>query len=135
MMRLTRKIRRLTLASTLLLATILIGGGSGYSSRSAAGTTAMTSSRVTATESEYKIVLSQTSLKAGTYTFVAINKGKIAHSLAVNGPGVANKRIAGTIRPGSSKTLTVTLRKGIYDVYCPVTGHKALGMDRKVTVQ
>ena len=90
--------------------------------------------RVTATESEYKIVLSQTSLTAGTYIFVAVNKGKIVHSLAVNGPGVARKR-TGTIAPGTSKTLTVTLRKGSYDIYCPVDGHKALGMDRKVTVR
>ncbi len=91
--------------------------------------------RVTATESEYKIGLSQTSVKAGTYVFVAVNKGKIAHSLALNGPGVSHKRIAGTIAPGSSKTITVSLRKGTYDVYCPVDGHKALGMDQKLTVR
>ncbi len=135
MTHLTKRIRRLILASALLAVAMLVAGGSGFSSRSAAGTTAISASRVTATESEYKIVLSRTSLKAGTYTIVAINKGKIAHSLAVNGPGVAHKRIAGTIAPGSSKTLTVTLRKGSYDVYCPVDGHKALGMDRKLSVQ
>jgi uncharacterized cupredoxin-like copper-binding protein len=126
----THATRKLTggLALALLAVALLAG-------RSVAGTAAQSSSRVTATESEYKIVLSRTSVKAGTYTFVAVNKGKIAHSLAVNGPGVAHKRIAGTIAPGSSKTITVTLRKGSYDVYCPVDGHKALGMDRKLTVQ
>ena len=92
MTHLTKRIRRLILASALLAVAMLVA--SGYSSRSAAGTTAISASRVTATESEYKIVLSRTSLKAGTYTFDAVNKGKIAHSLAVNGPGVARKRIA-----------------------------------------
>jgi len=128
------KTRLLAAASLALVGAVLVAGGSGSASRTTAGTTAIAASKVTATESEYKIVLSQTRLKPGTYAFVAINKGKIAHSLAVNGPGVAHKRIAGTIAPGTSKTLTVTLRKGSYDVYCPVTGHKALGMDRKVTV-
>jgi plastocyanin len=128
----TKRMPRLMLASALPVVAMLLASGSGHSGRSA--TTAITSSRVTATETEYKIVLSRASLKPGTYSFVAVNKGKIAHSLAVNGPGVAHKRITGTIPPGSSKTLTITLRKGSYDVYCPVDGHKALGMDRKVSV-
>jgi plastocyanin len=118
----------------LLLVGVLAAGGSGYPSSSTAASTVMSSSRVTATESEYKIVLSRPSMKPGTYSFVAVNKGKIAHSLAVNGPGIAHKRIAGIIPPGSSRTLTVTLRKGSYDIYCPVDGHKALGMDRKLIV-
>jgi plastocyanin len=125
----TTRGRQLVLAVALLLPSMLAAG------RLAAATAATASTRITATESEYKIVLSRTSLKPGTYNFVAVNKGKIAHSLAINGPGVAHKRIAGTIAPGASKTLTVTLRKGSYDVYCPVAGHKALGMDRKLTVK
>jgi uncharacterized cupredoxin-like copper-binding protein len=90
--------------------------------------------RVTATETEYEIVLSQKSLAPGTYTFVAMNKGHIAHSLEINGPGVSDKRIAGTIPPGSSKDLTVTLKKGSYQVFCPVAGHRKLGMITQLTV-
>ncbi len=139
----TRKYRWLLPAFASLCVTMLAAcGGASYSStpkvaaKPAAGTPpATSSSRVTATETEYKIVLSSATLKPGSYTFVAINKGSIPHSLAINGPGVSNKQIAGTIAPGASGTLTVILQKGSYDVYCPVSGHKALGMDTKVTVQ
>src|SRR5262249_34918029 len=92
------------------------------------------SASITATESEWKIVLSKRTLKAGRYTFVAVNKGHFGHSLALNGPGLANKRIAGTVSPGSSKTIVLTLRKGTYDVYCPIDGHKGLGMNTKLSV-
>jgi hypothetical protein len=44
--------------------------------------------RVTVTEVEYKLTLSRTHLMPGTVTLVAVNKGKIAHSLAISGPGL-----------------------------------------------
>lgn len=122
-----------------VLALAACGGGGSSSAMPSSGVKGATKTftgghRVTATETEYKIVLSQTSLSAGTYTFVAVNKGHIAHSLEIVGPGVSNKRIAGTIPPGSSKELTVTLKKGSYEVYCPVDSHKKLGMLTHLTV-
>ena len=39
------------------------------------------------------------------------------------------------ISPGQSAKLTVTFKKGgAYDVYCPVPGHKMLGMNVNVKV-
>ncbi|MFL5941360.1 MAG: plastocyanin/azurin family copper-binding protein [Gaiellaceae bacterium] len=35
---------------------------------------------------------------------------------------------------GESKTLTVDLKPGTYDLYCSVPGHKQAGMDLKLTV-
>jgi plastocyanin len=99
------------------------GGGSGGGSRT-----------VTATETEYKIALSQTSFSPGTYTFTAVNKGKVAHSLEINGPGVQNQRIPGNVSPGQSRSLTATLKAGSYEIWCPVDGHKGLGMDVKIQV-
>jgi uncharacterized cupredoxin-like copper-binding protein len=114
------------------------GGGSsrsGAGTGGVAGTTAQVSGRqVVATETEYKISLSTTHLVPGRTTFVAMNKGHVSHSLEINGPGVSHQRIAGTVSPGSSKRLTVTLQKGSYEIYCPVDGHKNLGMDLHVTV-
>jgi uncharacterized cupredoxin-like copper-binding protein len=100
----------------------------------AAAVAAAVMTRVTATESEFRIVLSRRRLVAGSYQFVAVNKGKIAHSLEINGPGVSHKRIAGTILPGQSKSLIVKLSNGSYEIFCPVDGHKALGMNVKITV-
>jgi uncharacterized cupredoxin-like copper-binding protein len=92
------------------------------------------SQRLTATESEFKIQLSAKTLHAGPTTIIAVNKGHVAHSLEVDGPGVSDKRIAGTIAPGKSMSLHVALRKGGYEVYCPVDGHKGLGMDTHIKV-
>ena len=80
-------------------------------------------------ETEFKIALSATSVKAGAVTFVVKNAGKIQHDLAVQG----GKKTA-LINPGSSSTLTVTLKKGTTTVYCTVPGHRQLGMVAKLTV-
>ena len=123
----------------LVLAAFLVaacaGGGKSSSAGGVAGTTSTLGGRqVIATESEYKIQLSTTALTPGRTTFVAMNKGKVAHSLEIDGPGVSDKRILGTITPGSSKRITVMLQKGRYEIYCPVDGHKQLGMDLHVQV-
>jgi len=115
------------------------GGGSSSSHKmnSASGapkTTQGAGNQITATETEYHIQLSQMTLQPGATTFVAVNKGKVGHSLEINGPGVSNQRIAGTVSPGSSKPLTVTLQAGSYEIFCPIDGHKGLGMDVHITV-
>jgi uncharacterized cupredoxin-like copper-binding protein len=84
--------------------------------------------RVTATEIEYKITLSRKSFRPDTYTFEAVNHGKLAHSLEIDGPGVKDRRLAGTLAPGATRSLTVRLRRGTYTLYCPVDGHEHLGM-------
>ena len=87
---------------------------------------------MTVTESEFTITLPSKSLSAGPYTFKVSNKGKFAHDLVVDGPGVQDKTSA-IVAPGSTGDLTVTLQKGSYEFYCSVDGHKDMGMD--VTVQ
>jgi uncharacterized cupredoxin-like copper-binding protein len=57
-----------------------------------------------------------------------MNKGKVAHSLEVSGPGLKKRLIAGTLMPGSSRSVTVTLKAGSYALWCPQPGHAALGM-------
>jgi len=129
---------RLATFLPVVFALAACGGGSSNSAKSnaagAATTAGSTGRQVTAVETEYHIQLSTTSLQPGLTTFVAMNKGKVAHSLEVDGPGVSDKRVTGTVAPGSSMQLTVTLRKGSYEIYCPVDGHKGLGMDLHVTV-
>jgi uncharacterized cupredoxin-like copper-binding protein len=105
-------------------------GGGGSSTAAAAPSNAKT---VTATETDFKIALSTSSVSAGTYTFKAVNKGQDTHALEINGPGVSNKSTAG-ISPSSSASLTVTLTKGSYEIWCPVANHKAMGMDTHITV-
>ena len=85
---------------------------------------------VQVTETEFKIALGSTSLKAGAVTFDVKNGGKIPHDLAIKGMSQKTK----LIQAGGSATLTVTLKPGKYELYCSVPGHEAAGMKVKITV-
>jgi plastocyanin len=137
---------RVLLLGAALLAPILLaacgGGGYGGGSKSS-GTTAVTAAAatggsgaghtVTADETEYRIVLSSSTVAPGSYRIVAANKGTITHVLEIDGPGIVGVK-TGDIAPGSSASLSVKLVKGSYDVYCPLPGHKALGMNTTLVV-
>ncbi|MFF4015781.1 copper-binding protein [Streptomyces sp. NPDC001843] len=88
---------------------------------------------VTVQMTEYKLTLSSKTFKSGDYTFVAENKGHIAHSLEVEGQG-GDVRLPHDLAPGQSAQLRVTLKNGSYELYCPVDGHKDLGMKTDITV-
>ena len=84
--------------------------------------------------SEWNVVLSQASVAAGPVTFVITNTGSIPHGLEVEGQGIEQE--IEMIQPGASDTLTLTLKPGSYEVYCPVgsDSHKKLGMDTHLKV-
>ena len=117
---------------------LLLAGGLAlaFAGAAAAGIAVHSSARtarIAVTLREYKISVKKTAA-VGKVTFVASNKGQIAHSLEISGPGIGKKRIVGLIAPGQSKTLTVTLKKGAYALWCPVPGHVALGMKTSLRV-
>ena len=87
---------------------------------------------VDVSETEYHLALSTTSFTAGTWSFSVTNNGKIVHSLEVDGPGV--HAVTADLQPGQSTTLNATLQSGQYDVFCPIPGHRALGMNAEITV-
>ena len=84
--------------------------------------------------SEWKVDLSQPNLAAGPVTFVVTNTGQIPHAVEVEGEGIEQE--TETIQPGANGTLTLTLKPGTYEVYCPVGegSHKKLGMEAHLTV-
>src|SRR2546427_2275771 len=83
---------------------------------------------VSVTLSEWKVELSARTIGAGTVTFTVANVGTIPHALEVEGQGIEQE--TAVIQPGASATLTLTLKPGSYEVYCPVgnDSHKKLGM-------
>jgi uncharacterized cupredoxin-like copper-binding protein len=102
------------------------GANGGSSAGSSAADT------VTATETEFHIMLSRQSVPAGTYTFQVANTGKIVHAMTITGPGVDGT--TSILTAGQNGTVTVDLKPGSYDVFCPVDHHKAEGMDTTLTV-
>jgi plastocyanin len=90
--------------------------------------------RVTVTETEYHLTFSRKTFSPGVYTFIALDKGKIAHSLAISGPGIRQKQLSGNVNPGGARPLTVTLRNGTYSIWCPVPGHAGRGMKATIKV-
>ena len=69
----------------------------------------------------------------GKVTIKMTNVSSLKHGIAVEGHGVdKDGKIVGK---GKTSTLTVTLKKGTYAFYCPVPGHRALGMKGKLIVR
>ncbi|MGF1427177.1 cupredoxin domain-containing protein [Kitasatospora sp. LaBMicrA B282] len=109
------------------------GSGASGSATAVAGGSAGTGTSITVTEKEYSVTPERTQLTPGTYTFVAANTGTVEHALAIAGPGVAAIQ-TDAIAPGGRAQVTVTLQAGSYELWCPIDGHKALGMDTHVQV-
>lgn len=88
---------------------------------------------VTVQLTEYHLALSSKTFKAGDYTFVAKNAGHIVHSLEIEGQG-SDVGLPNGLQPGQSAQLKIMLKKGSYELYCPVDGHKDMGMKTEITV-
>ena len=79
---------------------------------------------------EFKIEM-PTTVAAGLTTFTVTNTGSDRHGFEIEGRGIERKM---TLEAGQTKTLRVELTPGTYEAYCPVDGHKRLGMSRKLSV-
>jgi uncharacterized cupredoxin-like copper-binding protein len=73
----------------------------------------------------------QLSAKAGKVTIDLTNSSQTPHAVAVEGNGVDKD---GKTVTGGSTSLTVDLKPGKYEFYCPVPGHKQAGMKGTLTV-
>jgi plastocyanin len=71
--------------------------------------------------------------QAGEYTFRLTNDGGTAHALEIEGAGI-EEATTDTIGPGETAELTVELKEGEYEMYCPVDGHRSEGMEGTIMV-
>ena len=93
-------------------------------------TTKPAATKVPVSETEFKITVASTDLKAGEITFEVKNDGKIPHDLAIKGTSDKTELIPA----GGTAELKVTLKAGKYELYCTVPGHEAAGMKLNITV-
>jgi uncharacterized cupredoxin-like copper-binding protein len=124
-----------------LLALIPLGlllaacGGSSYGGQgSAAGGAVIQTVQIS--EKEFSLNPGTVTLpKAGTYEFEVTNDGSITHAFNVEKSGGGDEAETGDIAPGSHKTVKFTFSAGgSYQMYCPIDGHKAQGMDGTIKV-
>ncbi len=110
------------------------GGGGGGSSSKPSAPAAGGGSTVKLSETEFKINPSNPSVKKkGNVTFSVSNDGQVTHALEVEGP--AGEKKTADIASGKSATLKVDITKpGTYEFYCPIDGHKQMGMKGEVKV-
>ena len=71
------------------------------------------------------------SAKAGKVTITMDNPSSVPHAVEVEGNGVEKE--TKTLTQGKA-SLTVDLKSGKYEFYCPVDGHKQAGMEGTLTV-
>ena len=107
------------------------GGGSSSSSSSSSSGGGETVNVSADPGGALKFTTTTLKAKAGTVTFKFDNPASIPHAFAVEGHGV--DKDSQTVTKGKT-TLTVTLKAGKYEFYCPVDGHKAAGMKGTLTV-
>jgi plastocyanin len=88
--------------------------------------------KLAADKSALKFDTSTLKAKAGTVTLQMANPAGIPHAVAVEGNGV--DKDGKTVGNGGTSTVTVKLKPGKYEFYCPVDGHKAAGMKGTLTV-
>lgn len=107
--------------------------GGGSPTATATASPAAEATRVEVTLVDNRIEMAETSLGAGTYTFVVQQEGERPHALSIEGPGVSETTDA--IEPGGPPVeLTVTLAPGAYELWCPVGNHREMGMELALEV-
>jgi plastocyanin len=93
--------------------------------------------RLNAVESGGKLSFSKSRLtaRAGRVTIVMRNprSNRFPHAIEVEGRGV--ERAGRVVRAGGTSRVTVRVRRGTYEFYCPVDGHRQAGMEGRLTVR
>jgi uncharacterized cupredoxin-like copper-binding protein len=84
--------------------------------------------------SEWKVEVSAATVPAGPVVFHVANAGQIEHAFEVEGRQL--ERRTAPIAAGASGTLSVKLKPGPYELYCPVGNgaHKQAGMKATIEV-
>ena len=118
----------------LVVVALLAGCGSDDSTDSSGNSSGSASDEIPVQLSDYTITPSTLSPReGGEITFSIINNGPSAHALEFEGIGVEEE--TGTIDTGGRAKLTVDLKPGTYEMYCPIGDHRSRGMEGSIVVR
>ena len=131
---------RFRLVSALATVAILValgGCGSGEGDGSTSKTTAPTSQALTVTanaKGEPKFDQATLNATAGPVVITMMNPQSSGekHGIGIQGPGVSVD--GGTVKPGRSSSLSITLKPGTYTFYDPAGGNRKAGMKGTLVV-
>jgi uncharacterized cupredoxin-like copper-binding protein len=84
---------------------------------------------------DIKFTKKKLSASAGSVTIKMANPSSSGspHGIAITGHGI--KKVGKTVNPGKTSKVTAKLKAGKYTFYCPVPGHRALGMKGTLTIK
>jgi plastocyanin len=118
-----------------LLPLLLLAAGCGGSSNNGGGSSSVLQT-IQVSEKEYSLNPGSITLpKPGTYAFEVTNDGQVTHAFNVEASDEGDEVESGDIDPGSHKTVKFTFSAGgSYEMYCPIDGHKAMGMEGTIKV-
>jgi uncharacterized cupredoxin-like copper-binding protein len=143
----SRRTSLLALAPVAVALAIAGCGGSSTSNSNTGATAAATTTPAPATAGQGQVIklsadpggqlrfnTAALKAKAGKVTLRMTNPSSAGmdHGVSVKGNGVTGD--GNIVEPGGVSTVTVTLKKGTYEFFCPVPGHEAAGMKGTLTV-
>ena len=123
----------LTLAATLLAlgpAVTAAATPAGQSTREAAPP-----ARVLVTATEFRFALSRATLPPGPALVQLSNRGEDPHDLVLRRVRAAAGGRGAETAPGATSERSVRLRPGRYVLFCSLPGHRAQGMQARLTVR
>jgi uncharacterized cupredoxin-like copper-binding protein len=109
------------------------GGGGGDSAETKAGSGASRLMLSADPSGALKFDKTSLSAKPGKVSVVMDNPSDVPHAIEVEGDGVEEE--GKTVGKGGVSKVTVDLKKGEYEFYCPVGNHAQAGMEGTLTVR
>ena len=94
-----------------------------------------TPARLGVAASEFHLVLSRPSVKAGVVEIELHNVGEDPHDLRIRRVGGAHTCKIALTSPGARRSVALNLRPGRYRLWCSLTDHRALGMQALLRVR
>jgi hypothetical protein len=88
---------------------------------------------VNVTLNEWNVLVEQQEIPAGKVSFLITNSGTMAHALKIGGLSIGTSETE-VFGPGITRTLNVDLPAGEFELWCPIGGHRGLGMETQISV-